>query len=309
LYQPYSHRLYQAPRNAYMLELLIRLAGRYAGIKLDGLLQRQQWFLAYQLGGAQPASTFYRFKRLQPPADRDWADPCVIQHEGSYFIFHEEYVYRKRKGHISVIQMDAKGRWQPPVPVLERLYHLSYPFVFEWEGTYYMVPETAANRTVELYRCTSFPGGWELCATLLRDVSATDATLAEVDGRWWMFVNLAVPGASKNDELHLYYADSPLGPWHPHRRNPVKSDVRSARPAGRLLRLNGQLGRPAQDCSERYGYAIALQQIVRLDLEEFQETEIAKILPEWAPGMVATHTLSSVPGLTVVDGQRRRPRF
>ena len=46
----------------------------------------------------------------------------------------------------------------------------------------------------------------------------TDATLAEIAGVWRMFVNVAEEGASKNDELHLYYAETPLGPWRPHRR-------------------------------------------------------------------------------------------
>ncbi len=309
-YQPYSHRLYQAPGNAEMLRLLARLIDRYAMHKLNRLLYREQWFLAYHVGGAaQPADNFYRFKQLQPPDDRDWADPCVVKRGDSFFIFVEEYVYRKRKGHIAVIQIDAQGRWQPAVPVLERDYHLSYPCVFQWQGRDYMIPETAAKRTVELYQCTSFPGGWALCATLLRDVRATDATVAEVDGRWWMFANIAVAGASNNDELHLFYADSPLGPWVPHRRNPVKSDVQSARPAGRLFHLNGQLCRPAQDCSQRYGYAITIHQIHRLDPEEFRESAIARILPRWTAGLVATHTLNSGDGFTVIDGQRRRRRI
>ena len=38
---------------------------------------------------------------------------------------------------------------------------------------------------------------------------------------------------------HVFHADSPFGPFTPHRRNPVKSDVRSARPAGKLFTWNG----------------------------------------------------------------------
>ncbi len=40
------------------------------------------------------------------------------------------------KGHISVIRMDEQGVYSEPVKVLERPYHLSYPFVFEWEGVH-----------------------------------------------------------------------------------------------------------------------------------------------------------------------------
>ena len=96
-----------------------------------------------------------------------------------------------------------------PTTVLERDYHLSYPFVFEWNENYYMVPESAANKTVELYRSTSFPFEWELEKVLMTDIRAKDATLAEVDGMWWMFVSIAEH--SIPDELYLFFAESPLG--------------------------------------------------------------------------------------------------
>jgi hypothetical protein len=115
-----------------------------------------------------------------------------------------------------------------------------------------------ANKTVELYRSTSFPFQWELEKVLLTDVRAKDATLAEIDGKWWMFVSISEH--SIPDELFLYSAETPLGPWVPHPRNPVKSDVRGSRPAGKLFRANGGLYRPAQNSSGRYGYGMSHQQ-------------------------------------------------
>ena len=52
-----------------------------------------------------------------------------------------------------------------------------------------------------------------------------------------MFVNVGIEGGEAHDELHLYSAPGILGPWKPHPRNPVKSDVRSARPAGRVYHV------------------------------------------------------------------------
>jgi hypothetical protein len=97
-------------------------------------------------------------------------------------------------------------------PVLTRPYHLSYPFVFRWRDDWYMVPETLENRTVDLYRSTRFPYDWTHAGTLLEDVAAVDATLIERDGRWWLFTTIAPFGGSENDELHIYLADTPLGP-------------------------------------------------------------------------------------------------
>ncbi|NLG98794.1 MAG: hypothetical protein GX491_15665 [Chloroflexi bacterium] len=309
-YQPYSHRLYTQPRNAEMVRLLWRLARRYTAAKIAYVTGIYQWFLAFQVGmSAHSSPSLYRFTRLTPPKDRFWADPFPIKRDERYYIFIEEYMYAKKKGTIAVIEMDQNGNWQPPVTVLERDYHLSYPFVFEWQGHYFMIPETAEQKTIELYRCTRFPDQWQFERVIMQGVNAVDTTLVEIDGVWWMFTNIAEEGASKNDELYVFYAKSPLGPWSAHRGNPVKSDARSARPAGRLFKWNGAWYRPSQDCSQTYGHAVVLNEIVRLDPNCFEEREVSRLLPNWEKGLLATHTLNRVGGLTVVDALKRRRKW
>jgi hypothetical protein len=305
----YSDRLYREPGNGEMCRLATKLAARYAAIKARNLTHFQQWFVAWSFGpDAAADSRLYRFRQLEPPPDRYWADPFPVMHRDQYFVFVEEWLRSTRRGHIAVMEIAKDGSAGAPVPVLARDHHLSYPCVFQWRDTFYMVPETAERRRVELYRCVSFPGEWTLDSVLVDDVRAVDATVQEIDGRWWMFVNIGEDGASTYDELHLYYADTPLGPWKPHRRNPVKSDVRSARPAGKLLRSNGDLYRPAQDCAGGYGSGIWLNKVLRLTPDEFREEPSTKVLPRWARDLVATHTLNTTGGLTVVDAARWRPR-
>lgn len=309
-YRPYSHRLYKQPHNAEMLPLLWRWARRYAGAKLTYALNTYQWFLAYQTGpAASRQPSLYRFKPITPPKDRFWADPFPVRRGERFYIFLEEYLFARRKGHIAVLEMDLQGNWQPPRPVLEDAAHLSYPFVFEWRSELFMIPESSEKRTVELYRCTSFPDRWTLETVLFDGVTAADTTLAEIDGRWWLFTNMAAEGASKNDELHLFSADSPLGPWRPHRANPVVSDVRSARPAGRPFRWNGIWHRPSQDCSRTYGYATVLNEIVQLNADCYEERPVGRIEPRWAPGLIATHTFNQIDGLVVVDALKLRRKW
>ncbi len=309
LYRPYSNRLYRMPANSEMFAHLSRLVSRYVASKFQAALYSDQWALAYRFrtGPGDANNTLYRFKRLSPPKDRFWADPFAIKVEDRYYVFLEELLYETGKGHISVIEIDRKGVVSGPTKVLERDYHLSYPFVFEWNGTYYMVPESAANRTVELYSSRSFPFKWQLEKVLMTDVSARDATLAEIDGTWWMFVSLSEH--SIPDELYLFSADSPLGPWTPHPRNPVKSDVRGSRPAGALFEWNGDVYRPAQDSSGRYGYAISINRIMQLDNEQFHEEQVSSILPNWDRDLFATHTISIAGDLTVVDCLVKRSRW
>jgi hypothetical protein len=309
LYRPYSNRLYRMPANGEMFSHLSRMVGRYAASKFRAALNSDQWALAYRFrsGPSDSNNTLYRFKRLTPPKDRFWADPFAIKAGDHYYVFIEELLYSTGKGHISVIELDRKGVVSGPRKVLEREYHLSYPFVFEWNGNYYMVPESAANKTIELYRAKTFPFVWQLEKVLMTDVRAKDATLAEIDGKWWMFVSMSEH--SIPDELYLFSADTPLGPWTPHSRNPVKSDVRGSRPAGALFEWNGDVYRPAQDSSGRYGYAISINRITQLDKEQFREEQVSSILPNWDKDLLATHTISIAGDLTVVDCLIKRSRL
>lgn len=307
---PYSRRLYREPRNIEMLALGGRLAGRYAADKLRHAMFVDQWALACRMhpGSDGPDAAMHRFKLLQPPRDRFWADPFPVADRNRHFVFVEELPYATNKGHISVLELDRSGALQRVERVLEAAHHLSYPFVFEWRGAHYMAPESGARRRVELYRATAFPGGWTLEDVLLDGVYAVDPTLVEIEGTWWMFVNVGVDGTLNYDELHAYHAPSPFGPWTPHRGNPVKSDVRCARPAGRFFRWNGDLYRPSQDCSGLYGSAIVFNRVTRLTPSEFEETAVSRLEPRWAPHLLGTHTINAAPGITVTDVLVRRPR-
>ncbi len=193
--------------------------------------------------------------------------------------------------------------------VLERDYHLSYPFLIEHAGELYMVPETAENHTVELYRCIEFPHRWRLERTLLEGARFFDATLHRERDRWWMFVNAAADGAHPDDELHLFFAGGLAGHWREHPRNPVRSDARCARPAGRLYWHDGALHRPAQICVPRYGAGIALNRVLRLTPRDYAERQVKRILPGPGDGLFGIHTVNRAGYLTVVDAFIRRRRI
>jgi hypothetical protein len=300
VFRPYYNRLHKAPTNAELLPKLCNLYLSYAAAKLRHAFFFDQWWLAYRFRTSpdDPNNSFYRFKNLVPPKNKFWADPFPVKFGEKYFVFFEEYLYKDNKAHISVIELSKSGVSEP-VPVLKRDYHLSYPFVFHWNDRHYMIPETAANKTIEVYACESFPNEWKLETVLFESIAARDATLFEVDGLWWMFV--AIADTDFSDELFLYYSENPFGPWKPHQRNPVKSDVRNSRPAGRPFYWNGDLYRPAQDSSRGYGYGMRINRIVRLTPTEFVEEEVSQVLPQWRKDLRGTHTLNICDDLTVID--------
>jgi hypothetical protein len=314
----YGGRYYTRPRTREMIALIARLAARYAIHQVRDRVEYRQWALAYRFGRPSAADKEpvpnligHQFRLLVPPVDRIWADPFPVRVDGRHYVLFEECPYATGKGHIALMAIDPDGTTSPPVPVLERDYHLSYPFVFEWQGAQYMVPESSANGTVDLYRATRFPQEWRWERTLIAGPALVDATLAEIGGRWWMFANSpAVPEARYEsrswDELHLFVADSPLGPWTPHPRNPVVSDVRRARPAGRLFQRDGVWYRPAQNCAGLYGAALSLQRITRLDMEAYEEAPVTTLSPSWRRGIIGAHTVNAAGDLTVIDVRLRR---
>ncbi len=303
------------------------IGGRIASRGLEKALNVEQWFLAYRFQNARfqhprlPSSRFddaygiapdlKGFTRLMPPKDRYWADPFVLEKNGRYFVFFEELPFKTGAAHISMIELDpASGAASAPAVVLERPYHLSYPFLLEHEGQLYMVPETARNGTVELYRCVDFPLTWKLERVLLQGVRCVDATLHRGAERWWMFANMAAKGSRVyDDELHLFHADKLLGEWQPHPKNPLKSDARSARPAGQLYWRNGTLYRPAQICAPLYGSGLSINRVLRLTPTEYAERQVERILPSARDSLLGLHTVNRAGDLTVVDAFVRRPRF
>jgi hypothetical protein len=258
------------------------------------------------------SASFWRFKEIVPPGKNIfWADPHLIHEDNKYYIFIEEFICRKAKGHISLIIMDKKGEHTRPVKVLGKGYHMSNPFIFEWGNGRYMIPETADNKTIELYKCVEFPFKWELEKVLIKGLRAYDPMLFYYQQKWWLFANVIENnGGPSDDELFLFSSDNPLsGSWLPHPQNPVISDVRRARSAGRIFEHNGKIYRPAQDCSVRYGYGIRINQIIKLNEREYQETEIDYIEPRWSANIKGVHSFAYEKGLTVIDVLAEKARI
>lgn len=239
---------------------------------------------------------------------RFYADPFPFVHNGELLLFVEDYEHRVGRGVISVVRFDENGPTHVPTPVLEHRVHLSYPFVLEDEGEVWMIPETSAAGTIELYRATTFPDSWSLDSVLVEDVEASDATVFQHGGGWWMIATVR-SGGSFSDALHVWSADRLRGPWAPHPHNPVLMDIASARPAGRVEERGGRLLRPVQDCRSGYGAALAVAEITRLDEDHFDQRVTERLTPgPWWPGR-RLHTLNRAGRLECIDGSAMAPRY
>jgi hypothetical protein len=232
------------------------------------------------------------------------ADPIGVVYQGRATILCEHFSYRDELGFIVAIDVE---RGVPGTRVQigpEPAVHLSYPFLFEDDGRLLCVPETSAAQEIAVYEVERFPDRWTKAATLVRGRGLVDATIFQYEFRWWLAAcELADKGA--NSELHLWFAESLRGPWEAHPGNPVKTDVRSSRPAGTPFWADGALYRPAQDCSSTYGARVNINRVLVLTPSDFREEVVASVEPDprgrYPKGL---HTLSRLGERTLVDGKR-----
>jgi hypothetical protein len=299
-----TRRRDRAPNNLQMIFFMGRYLSRWLQARVAALQPgpRTKWFIAIRR-----RSSAHRFDdtsnyRIMPcPKDRFYADPFLFEKDGKTYLFFEDFRYAEGQALISYCELGPDGTPGLPVEVLRRPYHLSYPFVFEQEGEVYMIPETRGNQRVELYRAMTFPTEWAFEAVLLNDVHAVDATIQKINGKYWMFAGVSNGKYSNSDELCLFFADALMGPWSPHRGNPVLSDVRRSRPAGMLFYEEGRLIRPSQDCGKAYGYALEFSEVLRLSETEYEERPINRIEPGLIAGCIGTHTYNRTAQFEVVD--------
>lgn len=309
--QFYSGRNFKVPTNAEFLPMLFSLCWKWAKQKFGKIFYYHQWILMYSFGTNNTLpTTLYRYKRILPPKNRYWADPCTVYYDGKHYLFFEEVIYQKGKeeGHICVMELSPDGVIGEKTTVLKKSYHLSSPTVFFFMDQYYMIPESSENSTIELYRSVRFPYEWEFVKNLMEGVKAVDTTFFQKDGKCWLYTGFkTLPGTSSSEELYLFYADSLFADqWISHPMNPVISDVRAARPAGRLFLHNEHLYRPSQDCSVRYGYSLIISEIDTISTTDYKEHTVTSIRPEWAKDVIGIHTITNDHNLYVVDALVRR---
>jgi hypothetical protein len=311
----YKRGIYRTPAIPTMALFLARLAARKLYRRCRSLLfaERTQWFIAYRpRTGARTALTDRGgFRVISCPRGRFYADPFLLKRSEKTYMFLEDFQFKKNRAAIACVEFGSQGPQGAPQTVLDNGSHMSYPYLIEKNGVIYMIPETRARETIELYRSTEFPYNWKLQKVIAKNVIAVDSTILEHAGKYWLFTNIAVPGGSTFDELHLFYADSLAGDWTPHPKNPIVSDVRRARPAGSLFFEDGKLIRPSQDCSLRYGYALTFNEVEVLSENDYKERACSRIEPDWCPGSICTHTYNRTEEFEVLDGMklRRQLRF
>lgn len=245
---------------------------------------------------------------LPDGGDRFYADPFAVHWQGHPFVFVEDYVHAVGKAVISVVPFTDDRKPLTPRVVLEEPHHLSYPQVFERDGTLWMLPEASASGRLTLYRAAEFPDKWRPAATLLEG-EISDATLLDHAGSLWLFATRRDGYGSTSDTMVIFEAATLLGPWREHAANPILIDRRRARPGGAFTRSRERrLLLPVQDGTLGYGGGLGLSELVGLDATAVHLSDPRPILADGDWPYPQIHTLNRSGSLEVIDGIAAVPR-
>jgi hypothetical protein len=200
------------------------------------------------------------------------ADPFMVQHENMWYMFFEALNSQDNKGAIGLACSSDGLEWSYRRIVLSEPFHLSYPYVFHVDGTYFMIPESHRANSIRLYRADPFPYKWSLVSTLMEG-AWVDTSIFSFGDRWWLF---STPMASEHGTLELFSSQDIAGPWRRHPMSPLlQNNKRFARPAGRVVVADHALVRFTQDCFPYYGAAVRAFEMEHLSASSYREREMA----------------------------------
>ena len=212
-----------------------------------------------------------KYELVQVPEGQWAADPFIYEYAGEHYLFVEQYNIKENRAGIGYFHFENG------VPVYKGLiitqpYHMSYPCVFEFAGVHYMIPESSANGTIDLYKAKRFPDKWVHEKTLLSGVKYVDSTVYRKQNEYTL-----LSYTKRNNAWQLVIFDLDMEKRELVQQSSVEFSRNTGRPAGLFFKQNGKIIRPSQDCSERYGKSLLLNEVLDDNSKTYSEREFGKL--------------------------------
>jgi len=130
------------------------------------------------------------------------ADPFALHVDNQWFLFFEQMRRGSSRAEIAMATSSDLRTWHYCGVVLSERFHLSYPYVFESGGAFYLVPEATDSGSVRIYRSSDLAGGkWDLVGALLEGAAFKDSTVVSHEGLYYLFTETS---KGTNDEFQLF---------------------------------------------------------------------------------------------------------
>lgn len=245
--------------------------------KITDFLIREEWSIAirkktgnllFEDGGCRKKFI------VIPNSFRYWcADPFIISVGNIDYLFFEMFDRFKGKGVIGYRSIDKNGKIGKMRKAYESVHHLSFPFIFEYHGNYYMMPESSYDKNLTLLRARHFPDDWEIIKTWFSGKRICDSVILKKGENIFLLTQpIEIPYTHSKLDLYQYKN----GEWTRCNISPVVDDRRVARMGGATIEYEGGIIRVSQDC-ESYGEAINFSHIKNVATDSYQEELICRI--------------------------------
>ena len=282
------------PKNFMMLWYFWLCIWRKVVFHWNYYFRQEDWNVGYLLNNKKT-------NWLKPPKSDYFADPFVISTDKDTYLFFEWFSNKNGKADLALAKKSENFEVYHKITDFPE--HRSYPYIFDYQGEIYCIPEANQTGKVSLYRYIETQNIMSLqwdCDLL--EGCFVDSTLLIHDNKFYLFTT---PQKQSHTHLLIYVADDLRGPYRPHFNNPVKVDCSNSRMAGKIQNINGDLIRPAQNSTRHYGESITLNKIVQLNEYQYIEETLNEIKPDknWTYNK-GIHTINSDGGITVFDAKK-----
>ncbi len=298
---PYTDKVYRNPTNYQLIKyILMRIQNKLNDLNFNNKNNR------YQVGFQKNTWGNLEYRKsifIENKEGTFNADPFVIEKDNKSYCFVECFDYSEKKAKINVYELSEK-EYTFIGTALEESFHLSFPYIFEFNNDIYMIPESSKNRDIRLYKCNNFPLEWNLEEVLINDIDAADTMILRKDNKWWMMTNEdPLKLNNHNYQMNIYYSDNLLnGKWISHKNNPIIMDSNKARNAG-LVFDEDSIFRVSQAFGfyKKYGENFSLNKIEFLDTNNYSEKTFSTHTKFFNKSILGSHHLHSNNIFSVFD--------
>ena len=235
------------------------------------------------------------------------ADPFLFRSgEGLLNIIYEDFSMEDLKsyGTLKMFTLSEDFNIIATQKILDTKSHVSYPFIFKENGTTYIIPESRKRNKLSSYEFDFNTNTLVKERVLIDNCPLLDSTILKYNDKYWLFATLG-DNLYDHSKLYIFYADNLHGPYTAHPKNPVKFSLKSSRPAGNFIVVDGEIYRPSQNCEKHYGHAITINKIIKLNEFEFIEQPHVELTAEKGSRFnEGLHTINTLDDVIVIDGIR-----
>jgi len=238
-------------------------------------------------------------------SNRWFADPFILDvTDTEIHVLVEEYLDSTRLGRISHLRINRDDLSIVEItPILSLSTHLSFPAIHREGNKIYIYPENSHSGALKLYEYDPTKGVCTPCQTLCHE-PLTDAIWTNVMGEPAIF-STSMPDPNGNT-LTTYQSKN--GCYQKEKEYTFDTDI--ARNAGDWFKVDDKIYRPAQDCSQVYGGAVLIQQVIPDPDKGLLFRTIRRIESAHLHYHTGCHTFNYYHGVGVVDANGlRRPRL